>query len=104
MTDILTDTFAMGEEDGYIRLEFPKPVTAVKMNPSQAKALGIALAKEAYKAETGSNASGATVITKQLEAKLVIRLTKVIKNLQDKGRAPGFIANEVMGIVLREVS
>lgn len=104
MSDLTTDTIALKEEDGMVLIEFPEPVRWVKLDPNTAKAVGIQMAKDAYKAQTGGEADGKVIITQELEAKLITRLTHVIKNLQDKGKLPGFIAQEVMTIVLREVS
>jgi len=104
MNELTTDTIAFKEEDGMVIIEFQKPVRWVKLNPEIAKQAGMQMAKDAYKAQYGTEAEGKTIITRELEAKLLTRLTHVIRNMQKNGKAPGFIANEVMAIVLREVS
>lgn len=106
MTDLITDTVAVGEKDDRVCLEFPKPIMWATFDPDTAKQIGLAMAKKAYDLHIGkeTEATGVQVVSKELEAKLITRLTHVIKNLTEKNKQPGYIANEVLTIVLREVT
>lgn len=95
---------AIGTEDGLIKLEFPENIRYAKFDPDTAKAIGLEMCKLAYGERfPNSEANGREVISAEIQNKILTRLTFVIKQLQEKGQAPGFIANEVMNIVLREV-
>ena len=105
MSDLTTDTMAVGEQDGMVVISFPKPVQWATFDPETAKNIGMAMAKTSYELTTNSktDASGAKILSETMQAKLVTRLTHVIRNLSEKGKPPGFIAEECMTVILREV-
>lgn len=97
-------TCAVGERDGKVILEFPKPVQWAAFTPDVARNIGMAMAQNAYNAKyPGQNNDAKKELTQQLVTKLQTRLTLVIKNLQDRGKDSAYIADEVMNIILREV-
>lgn len=105
MTDLITDTVAVGEEAGQVKLIFPKPIQWAVFDPQTAKEIGMAMAKTSYEIISGQKQeiSGAKVLTAEIEAKLINRLTHVIRSLSEKGKPTGFIAQECLTVVLREV-
>lgn len=106
MTDV-AETVAIGIEEGKVTLKFQQPVQYARFDGNTGRAIGMEIAKLSYELDTGRKMddpmAGAQVISAEIQNKLQTRLTHVIKNLQEKQRAPGFIAQEVMNIVLREV-
>jgi hypothetical protein len=74
-----------------------------ELDPDAATQIGELMIRYAYHAKTGQEVSGQKVLSEQIRNKLQQRVSLVIKNLQDKKKAPGFVAQEVVDVVLREV-
>ena len=75
----------------------------VIMPLEQSMAIGKILVEYGYHAETGQDYDAKRIMSEQIRNKLLQRLSLVIKNMNDKGKKPMYMANECMDIVLREV-
>ena len=106
MNDLTADTVAIGERDGQVCLEFQKPIKWAVFDPETARQIGMAIAKESYDLHVGkeTDAMPAKIMKAEIEEKLLNRMTIVIKNMTNRGIKPGFIAKEILNIVMREVS
>ena len=71
--------------------------------PEQAMEIGETLMRYGYSAKTGQDIDSKRILSEQIRNKLHQRVSLVIKNLQDKKKAPLFVAQEVVDVVLREV-
>jgi len=74
------------------------------MPPEQAMEIGKVLVQYGYHAVTGQDYDAKRVMSEQIRNKLLQRLSLVIKNMSDKGQKPMYVAQEVMDVVLREVT
>ena len=95
------DTVAVGTRDKKVILEFPRPFQWAAFDPSTAKQIGEAIAKEAYYLETGKHPTE-SVITKQIRNRLVKRTELMINNLSNKH--PTYTAQQIVDTILSEVS
>ena len=103
--ELSTDTVALGDRDGMVVLEFQKPVRWCTLDPATALQVGLAMARSAHKAKTGLEASsGKAVLSVEIRNKLVNRVELVAKNLQERGKNPRYIAEQLVDIVLREMA
>lgn len=98
------DTVAIGERNGQVVLTFPQPVQWAAFDPETTRQICEAMAREAYQIRYGkAPADGKSVISEEIRARLMTRVTHVIRSLQDKGKLPGFIAAQVVDTILSEV-
>lgn len=103
--ELVTDTCAVGERDGNVILEFPKPVRWAAFDTETAKNIGMAMAKQAYETFTGQKgADGGKIITDELRAKLVMRIGHIVRDGMSKGLSGDQIAPHVVDTILSEVS
>jgi len=72
--------------------------------PQQAQDIAQVMAKYAYHAQSGRDDIGRKIISDVWKAKMLTRCTGVIKRELEKGRKPGFIANNLLDIILSEVT
>ena len=72
--------------------------------PEQALDVAEALAKHAYHAQSGRDSIGRKIMSDVWKAKMLTRVTNVLKRELDKGKKPGFIANNLLDIILSEVT
>jgi len=70
--------------------------------PEQAHEVAETLARYAYAAKTGSEPRTKSMIAEQIRAKMVTRISHVIKNLSDRNKPPLYIASEVVNLILSE--
>ena len=99
-TDLTMD---VGERDGLVLLRFSQPVTEVPLTPELAQKIGETIARASYGATYGTNApKNKSAIAEALRAKLLTRVTHVIRNLSEKNKPPLFIANQVVDTILSE--
>lgn len=98
------DTVAIGERNGQVVLQFPESVQWAAFDPETARQIGEAIARAAYEVRFGRKpADGKSVISEQVRMRLITRATHVIRSLQDKGKLPGFVASQVVDVILSEV-
>jgi hypothetical protein len=95
-------TCAVGEREGQVILTFPEPVQWAAFDPETAKQIGIQMAKSSYEAVYGKAPAG-NAISQEIRAKLVVRTQHVIRSMQEKNKAPEFIAMEVVDTILAEI-
>lgn len=108
-----TQTIAVGDEGGKVVLKFHQPITWCELDPEMARQAAEAMAKAAYrcryKVDPPDNRSALAGemrerVTKQIRNELVTRMTLVIRSLQDKGRAPHLMAEEIVDQLLARVA
>lgn len=105
MSDEIPTSVAVGDKDGKVLLQFSKPTQNLVMDPENARQIAEGIARAAYTCHYGKPPAGSTsIINQDIQTRLISRLTLVIRSLQDKGKQPGYIAAEVLDIVLREVT
>ena len=97
-------TCAIGNRDGQVVMSFPSPVEWAAFDPETARQIGEAMAREAYSVKYGRNPLSKSVITDEIRQRIMNKATIIIRSLQEKGRAPGFIAMEVVDAILSEVT
>lgn len=72
--------------------------------PDQAVDVGEALVKHAYHIKTGSDYEARQILTAELEKRLLNRVTLMIRSMTEKKEKYGYVAQAVIGAVLREVT
>ncbi len=72
--------------------------------PDQAQDIAEAIAKHAYHAQSGRDNIGRKIMSDVWKSKMLTRVTNVLKRELEKGRKPGFIANNLLDIILSEVT
>jgi hypothetical protein len=98
-------TCAVGERDGKVVLQFPEAVQWAAFDPETARQIGLAIAKAAYKAHTGSDATtGSIVISETLRERMILNITHMIRSLEQKKHKPRYIAMNVVDAILQEVT
>ena len=96
---------AIKDEDGKVIWAFSRKTESIVMDPENARQIAEGTAKAAYAAVYGkAPEEGRSIITEDVQTKLLNRLTLSIRSLQDQNKLPGYIAAEVLNIVLREVT
>ena len=100
----------MSEQQSSVELEERKGAIILKildnyavLTPDQAKEIGEEMQKMGYHAKYGSDPKTRSMMAEQMRAKMQTRTAHVIRSLEDKGRPPHFIANEIVNILLSEV-
>ena len=101
--DNVATTVAIGERDGMVVFEFPKPVRWATFDPETARQIGESIAKVSYTAKYGKAPSQGSTLSREIRAKLIARTQHVIRSLQEKGMAPERVANEVLDTILTEI-
>lgn len=99
-----TTTCAIGNRDGQVIMTFPEAVEWAAFDPETARQIGEAMAREAYAVRYGRQPESKSVISDEVRQRLMNRATIIIRSLQEKSRAPGFIAMEVVDAILSEVT
>ena len=92
---------AIEEREGAIVLFIGE--TYAILPPKQAMEVGQLMAQYGYHATTGQDVDGRKVMSEKIRNKLHQRVSLMIKNLQDRKKAPMFVAQEVVDTVLKEV-
>lgn len=95
---------AVGDQGGKVILKFPKPVEWIALDPQIAPLVAEQMIHAA-------SACGVRVslqvpekqINAMQRAALAARVKLVMSNLQDRGKAPEFIATEIVDIVLTAI-
>lgn len=95
-------TVAIGERDGKVILEFPKPAQWAAFDTETARQIGEAIAKQAYETRFGVKAAEGSFISEHVRNKLITRTVHVLRSLG--GRHPEHIASEIVDTILAEVS
>ena len=72
--------------------------------PDQAVQVGEALVRHAYHIKTGSTPESREILTAELQTKLLNRATLMIRSMTEQKKKYGYIAKEVIAMVLREVT
>ena len=72
--------------------------------PQQAQDVAEAISKHAYHAQSGRDEVGRKIMSDVWKAKMLTRVTNVLSRELEKGRKPGFIANNLLDIILSEVT
>ena len=99
-----TTTCAVGDHEGQVVLRFPEAVEWAAFDPETARQIGEAMARSAYKIAYGREAATGSVVNQQVLARLINQTTHLVKKLQDQGVKPAIIANEIVTLVLSEVT
>jgi hypothetical protein len=101
-----TTTCAVGDRDGQVVLQFPEAVQWAAFDPETARQIGEAMAKAAYKARFGVDpgANMKSQLVDQIRTRLHASATQMIRSMINKRDLPGVIAQEVVDLVLREVT
>lgn len=99
-----TTTCAIGNRDGQVVISFPSPVEWAAFDPETARQIGEAMAREAYGVKYGRPPQGKSVLSEELQTRIMNKATIIVRTLMEKNRAPGFIANEVVNAILMEIA
>lgn len=108
-----TTTVAVKDENGRVVLKFPKAVSWCELDPEMARQAAEAMARAAYRCKyrvdppSHLSALGMEIrarVTQELRNQLVNRMTLIVQSLQDKGRAPNVIAQELVDQLLARVT
>ena len=98
-------TCAVGDLDGQVVLQFPEAVKWATFDPETARQIGEAMARSAYKARFGSDPAPKTSqLIDQIRTRLHTNATLVIRSMLRNNKQPGQIAQEVVDIVLKEIT
>ena len=102
----MNETSLEVSEDGKdVIWKFSKPTEHLALDPENARQIAEATAKAAYTCKYGLPAdSNKSLISEQVRMRLITRCTHVIRSLSEKQKLPGFIASEIVDVILREVS
>jgi hypothetical protein len=101
---ITSDKCAIGELDGSVIISMPRATEALVLDPETARQVGEALAKASYKVKYGREPGSASAVSQQVLARLVNQATHLVKKLQEQGVKPAIIANEIVVLVMKEVT
>ena len=100
-----TTTCAVGDRDGHVVLQFPEAVQWAAFDPETARQIGEAMAKAAYKARFGVEPGNMkSQLVDQIRTRLHTSATHMIRSMINQRQLPGVIAQEVVDLVLREVT
>ncbi len=97
--------FALGEVDGMVVITFPRPISYVKFEPENARALSEQLARSAYRAHYNlpAPAPGKSLVAEGVRRKLHARATLIIRSMMEQNKRPDYIANQVVDQLLKEI-
>jgi hypothetical protein len=98
--ELTTDTLAVGDRDGMVCLQFPKPVQWCTLDPDTARNVGEAMARQAYVTQYGA-APSRSAITVAIQQKLINRVSLLLRNRPNE--RPELTAHRLVDIVLSEV-
>jgi len=93
----------ISDRDGKVLWSFSRPTEHMLMEPENARAIAEATAKAAYVCQFGVIANKDSTISEAVRMRLITRATHVIRSLQEKKKLPGFIASEVIDVILSEI-
>lgn len=108
-----TTSVAVKDENGRVILQFPNPVMWCELDPEMARQAAEEIAKAAYrckyKVDPPDNRSALAGemrrrVTNQIRNDLVTRMALMIRSLQEKGRAPHLMAEELVDQLLSRVA
>ena len=95
--------FSMGEQDGKVVLNFPKPITEIAFDPENARALAEQLARHAYHLHSGLEPMNSKSYVSEIVRKdLHKRCERIIHSMRDKPAA--IVAWNVVDQILKEVT
>ena len=87
-----------------IKFESPLPHNEISIDLTTARQIAEEIAAQAnsaqltvYEEKTGSK------LAEQIKGKMITRLTHVIRHAQEKGKLPGYIAQQAVDIIFSEV-
>lgn len=98
--ELTTDTLAIGERDGMVCLQFPKPVQWCTLTPETALSVGEAVAKQSYTTKYGA-VPARSAITVAIQQKLINRVAGLLRSRPNE--RPELTAHRLVDIVLSEV-
>jgi len=106
MSDYEKARLEVESRNGGIIIEITNSTNSIHTVHDPAQALEIAelIAKYAYHAQSGRDDIGRKIMSDVWKAKMLTRVTNVLKRELEKGRKPGFIANNLLDIILSEVT
>lgn len=99
-----TTTCAIGNRDGQVVMSFPTAVEWASFDPETARQIGEAMAREAYTVRYGVTPKSKSVLSEELQTRVMNKATIVVRTLMEQGKKPGFIANAVVNAILMEVT
>ena len=99
-----TTTCAIGNRDGQVVMSFPSPVEWAAFDLETARQIGEAMAREAYTVRYGRPPQGKSVLSEELQTRIMNKATIIVRTMMEKNRAPGYIANEVVNAILMEIA
>lgn len=88
--------------EGMVVLGFNKPVREISMHQEMAMQIAEEIAKKANGAFM-SQQPNSGALADQIHGKMIMRLTHIIRSMQEKGRLPGHIARECVDTIFQEV-
>jgi hypothetical protein len=106
-------TVGIKDENGKVVLVFPEAVKWCELEPEMARQAAEAMARAAYRCRyrtdppDGRSALAGEIrqrVTKEIRNALVTRVALMLRSLQDRGRAPNAIAQEVVDTLLSRVA
>lgn len=92
----------ISQNEGMVVLGFSKPVTEISMHSDMARRIAEEIARKANNADISLTPNG-SILADQIHGKMVTRLTHVIRSGQEKGKLPGYIAQQCVDVVFSEV-
>jgi len=109
MTDLTQPgetTIAIGVQKGRVEIRFHKPLDWCSFEPEEARQIGEAIAKAAFKARYGSMPinGGGSQITAQIRDRLVTRVMMMSLSMNEQGKSREFVARQIVDTVLSEVA
>lgn len=93
----------LGERDGMVVIQLPHETNEVTITPEVARELGEQIARSAHSAQYGiQSPKNKSQIAEQIRAKLLVRVSHVIRSLREQGKPDIYIANHVVDTILSE--
>lgn len=95
---------AIGEEAGKVIFRFPHPTNEFVCEPENARLIAEQIAKSAYIAHYGRQPEQRSLIGESMRKSMKGRATIVIRSLMEAGKSPGYIADHITDLILKEVA
>lgn len=103
MSNLTTDTVAVGERDGRVVLEFEQPVRWVQLDSQTAAMVAEEIARRSYAQRYGVQPDRGKALATELRNRMVARTMHVIRSTQEGRRSPDYVARAVVDTILAEV-
>jgi len=106
MSDSDTGSLNIEERNGAVLVTLSNSSTEIYsiLPPQQALDVAEAIAKHAYHAQSGRDNIGRKIMQDVWMNKMINRVTMAIKKDQDDKKLPGYTAQKVLDIILKEVT